>query len=452
MYKIPTTIKDKELVEKRRHQLIRSGIKLFNEKGFHKTSLKEIAEVSGLSPGSIYTYISTKEDIFMLIQEALFNSAMDEIYRTIGDHKDPVERLRLMLQAEFSVMRRWGDALRILYRESHILAKDTLKRVMRKEREHLSNLESILEECIEEGVFKDFNVRLVTNFINLMIYSWIIKRWDLDGHTTFLEMERAILDIIFNGLRREKTVKRDSLSLTGRLEGKRVLLINGSTEIGMAASSFFASNGAKVAVQGPRLTQKPKQNARRAPPRHKNIKYFGTNEKAFGKLAKDFDPIDILIHDLGAPIPGKIRPKKDERPGQELENNLAYAQSISSLINQKLVVTGSGSIIYIAPCAWYKYSDPLRYEIVKSGTISLSKIMAKEMAGLKINVNCIVPGFIQIESFKDFEKEKGVEFLQDIPMGYLGDIGDVVEAVSFLVSDTSRYVTGQTISVAGGID
>ena len=61
---IPTTVKNKDLVEKRRRQIVLAAIKLFSKKGFHKTTLKELAEEAGLSHGNVYDYVGSKEDIF----------------------------------------------------------------------------------------------------------------------------------------------------------------------------------------------------------------------------------------------------------------------------------------------------------------------------------------------------------------------------------------------------
>ena len=108
--------------------------------------------------------------------------------------------------------------------------------------------------------------------------------------------------------------------------------------------------------------------------------------------------------------------------------------------------------IYLAPWAWDKYSDPLRYETVKSGAIALTQTVAKIMAPLRVTVNCIIPGFIRTTRPSMIEKDRGTELMDEIPLGHLGEISDVLDAVSFLISDSSKYLTGQVLEVAGGID
>ena len=80
---IPTTVKNKELVEKHREQIILAAIKLFSQKGFHKTTLRELSEEAGLSYGNIYDYVGSKEDIFSLIHDYSANLTMKALRESI---------------------------------------------------------------------------------------------------------------------------------------------------------------------------------------------------------------------------------------------------------------------------------------------------------------------------------------------------------------------------------
>lgn len=205
---IPTRIKNEKLVEKRREQIVEGAIKLFAEKGFHRSTLDELAEVSGLSHGSIYAYINTKEDIFSLIHDVLYRHLDDEISKTYEEPDDPVEKLRQLVRADFNLMDHWSKTILLLYQESHILNKERLKDLLAKEREHISKYEAVLEECIKKGIFRKFNVRLVANFIKLMLDAWAIKQWDLKDHVTPKEMEKAILELLTYGLTKVRGKRR----------------------------------------------------------------------------------------------------------------------------------------------------------------------------------------------------------------------------------------------------
>jgi AcrR family transcriptional regulator len=204
MPRIPTRIKDEKLVEKRREQIVEGAIKLFAEKGFFRSTLDELAEVSGLSHGSIYAYINTKEDIFSLIHDVLYRHLDEEITKTYGEPDDPIKKLHQLVRADFNLMDHWAKTILLLYQESHILNKERLKDLLAKEREHISKYEAVLEECIQKGVFRKINVRLVANLIKLMLDAWAIKQWDLKDHVTRKEMEKAILDLLTYGLTKDR--------------------------------------------------------------------------------------------------------------------------------------------------------------------------------------------------------------------------------------------------------
>ena len=222
---IPTTVKNKNLVEKRRRQIILAAIKLFSQKGFHKTTLKELAEEAGLSHGNVYDYVGSKEDIFFLIHDFLAGSAMEILNRSLEDVQDPIDKLRRMVRGEFNLMDQWADALLLIYQESHILSGDFLRRLLEKERAHLEKFEIVIEECIAQGRLRDCNVRLAANLIKSMIDAWTIKRWDLRAHASQIEAERSILELVFHGMLTEHSSPEPVSCESDVLMGKTALLI-----------------------------------------------------------------------------------------------------------------------------------------------------------------------------------------------------------------------------------
>ena len=116
---IPTAIKNKELVEKRREQIVLAAIKLFAKKGFHKATLRELSEEAGISHGNIYDYVGTKEDIFFLLHEFMDKLATDALRQSIKNIDNPFDKLRRMVRSEFNLMYKWADAILLIYQECH---------------------------------------------------------------------------------------------------------------------------------------------------------------------------------------------------------------------------------------------------------------------------------------------------------------------------------------------
>jgi 3-oxoacyl-[acyl-carrier protein] reductase len=91
------------------------------------------------------------------------------------------------------------------------------------------------------------------------------------------------------------------------------------------------------------------------------------------------------------------------------------------------------------------------YSASKAGLIGFSKSLAKEVGSRGVRVNCVAPGFIKTDMTKDLSQEVQDSILAQIPLGYLGEADDIAQAVKFLLQPESRYITGQTLDVNGGM-
>lgn len=452
---IPTTVKNKTLVEKRRRQIILAAIKLFSIKGFHKTTLKELAEEAGLSHGNVYDYVGSKEDIFFLIHDFLASSAMDILNRSLENTQDPIDKLRRMVRGEFQLMDQWADALLLIYQESHILSGDFLRRLLEKERAHVEKFEIVIEECIDQGRLRDCNIRLTANMIKSMIDAWTIKRWDLRAHASQLEAERSILDMVFHGMLAEARGAQSGTSESDTLRGKTALVFNGGTVLGQGICAALVDRGIRVVTYicdqntvapSPVLPDAEKDLLTIIPGAHAGR----MTPEMLRNIEKQHGPIDIYLHDLG--IGTTELPDESELGNvrRKLEENLSWAQDLSEYFGEFMGDRASGRIVFIAPWAWDQYASPIRFETLRAGTEALSRAMATGLAGSGVNVNCIVPGYIRAVRPLKIEKAMKHEVVDEIPAGRLGEIYDVIDAMLFLIGDSSKYLTGQTLNITGG--
>lgn len=456
MPEIPTTIKKKELVEKKREQIILAAIKLFCKKGFHKTTLKHISEEAGVSQGSIYDYIRTKEDIFALLHDYMTTFLMDEISRTAEDVREPSEKLRKVVHTEFNQMRNWSDPILLMYQEAHSLSKPLQKRLLEREKKHVLLFENILRNCIKEGILRDFNTRIAANLLISMMHAYVVRRWDLAKYITVREMERSVLDIFFNGLMMQKGLELERRQDDKSFRGKTILLINGSSAIGKSLSSFLLSKGARLAIHSDdisadiELLSPLKINS-------ENVKFYSIKDYGdltshlFDQILSDFGHVSAVIQDFNisdakTPLPSNIL-----QISQRLESSTKRTEELPILLEKNMTKSGSARILYIAPWTWDKQTNPLSYEVLKAGTVALTKAMAKRLAPSKINVNCIVPGFISGIELSEMKRGKASEVLDLIPLKCMGDFEDVLDAVYYFISDASKYVTGQILEVTGGV-
>lgn len=453
---IPTTVKNPHLVEKRREQIVRAAIKVFAKKGFHKATMKDLAEEAGISYGNLYYYVGTKEDIFFLIYEFIAKLTNASLIKSTEDVRDPLEKLYRMIHTEFNLMYQWADAILLLYQEAHVMKPPFLRKMLEAESDRIRRFESALQEGIKSGQLGDFNTSIASNLLKAMLEAWVAKRWNLRGRVTSVEMEESLLDLVFHGLLREKSSVSRGRHKLNVLDGKSALISHGGTFLGNALSTFLFSKGAKVAVyEGvPRQDIKPSISDRES---LEQVKVYSAKDcgqmttNLLKRIISELGRIDIFIQDLGADYVD-IAPIHRDRAlaSQELDANLRLAQLTTSNLEEQLDSWHDGRIVFLAPSAWDCYTDPLHYQMLKAGTVSLTQTLAKRLSPLNINVNCVVPGFISGSKPLYLEKEESHELLDHIPMGCLGEIADVMEAAYFFISDVSKYITGQVLEVAGG--
>ena len=109
--------RNKDLAERRRRQISDAAMKLFAQKGYHNTTVKDIAELSHMSTGSVYDYVKNKEDILFLISKSFFDNLKMNVEKTLQGLTDCLMKLRSTIEASLSVIDNYQDLVLITYRE-----------------------------------------------------------------------------------------------------------------------------------------------------------------------------------------------------------------------------------------------------------------------------------------------------------------------------------------------
>lgn len=196
---IPTNIKNKSLVKKRRQQIYDAAMKLFPQKGYSATTLREISKESGIALGNIYDYIRTKHDILYIIQEKA--TEMVENFISIQDDNfSPKEMLIKLINCEIDMVYKYQNEMLLIYQESHAWSKDLLHNSLANERRRIERYEEVITQGIKEGVFKSFNPRIIANMIVMVVNTWVLRRWDLRKKVGIEELRRCILDVVIGGI------------------------------------------------------------------------------------------------------------------------------------------------------------------------------------------------------------------------------------------------------------
>jgi AcrR family transcriptional regulator len=197
---IPTTIKNPERVAYRRNELVEVATKLFLERGFHGTSIRDIVRVCSFNVASLYMYVSSKEDILFLVAQDLMNDISVKLSETILDPDSPVRSLEIGFASYCRIVNRHRRQVRLLYREVGFLPPDLRSNVVATVSGVVTFFEKIVDRGVAAGVFRDVPVRLAA--LNMMMVAHmlalhtreVMSFTDLDGYIKFQ------LDSVFAGL------------------------------------------------------------------------------------------------------------------------------------------------------------------------------------------------------------------------------------------------------------
>ncbi|GLO67693.1 TetR/AcrR family transcriptional regulator [Oceanobacillus kimchii] len=194
--RILSSVKDQQLVSKRRNQIIKGAMRLFQEKGFHRTTTREIAKESGFSIGTLYEYIRTKEDVLFLVCESIHDQVRDRIADSMEVENPSIENMRKAVRSFFYLMDDMQDEILMLYQETKSLKKETRDFVLQQERAVVDIMIKLLSTCLERDK-KDKEMCLIANNIVVGGHMWGFRRWIIQKQFTleeYIDLQMQHLD------------------------------------------------------------------------------------------------------------------------------------------------------------------------------------------------------------------------------------------------------------------
>jgi AcrR family transcriptional regulator len=195
-----SSVDDVELVERRRQQVVAAAAELYGRNGFHKTTVKEIAQLAGVSAGLIYSYVKTKEDVLFLVLRSVLESYAREIPKALEGVTDPVQRFCAAVRAYCEVVGAKPDATLLAYRETKSLGREQQTAIKEMELETNQLLIQCIDDCISAGYFRHINVELAAYRLALLAHGWALKAWRFKEFTTLEEYTEEGLDLFLNAL------------------------------------------------------------------------------------------------------------------------------------------------------------------------------------------------------------------------------------------------------------
>ncbi len=243
-----------------------------------------------------------------------------------------------------------------------------------------------------------------------------------------------------------------------RLKGKTALITGGARGIGRAIALTFAREGADIVVADVNLEVAGKTASeieamgRGALALEMDVTDYQKVEEGINKILDKFGKVDILVNNAGITKDNLLLRMSQAEWDAVINVNLKGTFNCIKAVSKPMVKQRSGRIISIASIIGLMGNwGQANYAASKAGIIALTKTVAKELASRNINANAVAPGFIQTDMTAKLPEDVKAKMMEAIPVAKLGTPEDVANVCLFLASEESSYITGQTITVDGGM-
>lgn len=242
-----------------------------------------------------------------------------------------------------------------------------------------------------------------------------------------------------------------------RFAGKKILVTGSSRGIGAGIARKLAEQGASVAVtyaSNPGSAEQVIGSLKGDG--HLLLKLDISDEAsvtaAFEEISAKWGKLDGLVNNAGVTRDQLLLRMKTDDFQAVIDTNLKGTFLCTRAAAKMMLKARSGSIVNITSVVGEMgNAGQSNYAASKAGTEGFSKSVAQEIASRSIRVNCVAPGFIVTDMTDSMTEQAKAAITSKIPLGTLGDVEDIANAVSFLLSDEAKYITGHTLSVNGGM-
>jgi len=205
---VKSLVTDEALVRERRAQIVAGAVKLFSKKGYDRTTVQEVAKKAGVSTGLIYQYVRDKEDLLLLSILDVVDSYAREIPAALAGVEQPLDRCCVAFSAYCRVVDARRAATLLAYRSTKSLPPRRQQLIKDAELETNALISGCIQDCIDQGLFRDVDIDLATYQLVMYAHAWALKHWHFAKR---IDLETYIsqgLDLFLHGLLTDKGRKQ----------------------------------------------------------------------------------------------------------------------------------------------------------------------------------------------------------------------------------------------------
>lgn len=197
---VKATVKDEPLVRSRRDALIAAAIAVFKEKGYHDTTVRDIGRTAGMTQGTIYNYVRSKDDILYLVCDRLVSEYQAQTRKALATISDPVTRVRSAARAVVHVIHEHQEEILLIYQNSHLLDPRSLGVILARVDGFVRMFEKLIKDAAAEAGVKVGDEYLAANILTFLPTMVALRRWALDRELTREQVVDGITEFLVRGL------------------------------------------------------------------------------------------------------------------------------------------------------------------------------------------------------------------------------------------------------------
>lgn len=242
----------------------------------------------------------------------------------------------------------------------------------------------------------------------------------------------------------------------GELDDTTAIVTGGSRGIGFAIAEALSAGGARVAV-----TARAESRASEAAEALGgaggrgyacDVQDAAACDELIDRVEEEMGEVDVLVNNAGIARDGLLVRLGDDDWQEVLDTNLRGAFFMTRAVARGMMRRRSGRIVNISSVVGLTGNrGQANYAASKAGLVGLTKSVARELASRNVLVNAVAPGFVETDMTSDLGGQARDELAESIPLGRIGEPGDVASVVRFLVGPGASYITGQVLVVDGGM-